>query len=222
MKCEMKRKEKKQANPAEHALPPQCQGEQQTRAVSHTLWLCVHGLESVCRPHTGPPKGGSLASPQHTHSWRLGRAGPCLSPVGRALFWLLRLAHASFRLQPQLASRFLARRTFRLSKGLPAACPAAQCLCPGLPGRTALQRGSTMLPNETCSQQVLPSGPAILCTGWGGGDSASLVLQPVVDLRGPGCSLHCKVSRTEETGLRNRLDSVLLGLHVPQCNTHCE
>ena len=41
---------------------------------------------------------------------------------------------------------------------LPVACPTPQCLCPGLPGSTALQLGSTMLPNAACSQQVLPSG----------------------------------------------------------------
>ena len=51
----------KQANPAKHTLPPQFQGKQQTSAVSHTIWLCVQGWESLPDARDKQGEGGEVA-----------------------------------------------------------------------------------------------------------------------------------------------------------------
>ena len=90
------------------------------------------------------------------HSWGILE---CIWKQSRcqAILWLLQCPPASFHLQHQLGSRLLVHHTLSWSKSS-ASCLSHPTLCPGLPGSTALQLGSTMLSNEACSQQVLPSG----------------------------------------------------------------
>ena len=57
-------------------LLPQSQGQQQTCTISHKMWLCVQGLECMCRPPTSPPKArlGICARDKQGEG---GKAGSC-------------------------------------------------------------------------------------------------------------------------------------------------